>query len=168
MSATCASVSVRRPVGAGVRVVTALFEQVQGYACVAVRIHRHRMQRVVVRVGLKAAEAAFCICQRRSQNAFDVYRRETLEHVDLRPRQQRRVHFERRILGRGPNQHNRAGFTCGRNASCCALLKRWISSMKSTVRLPRRDRTNCACAITSLISLIPDVTALNATKSPPV
>ena len=26
--------------------------------------------------------------------------------------------------------------TCGRNASCCALLKRWISSTKRIVRLP--------------------------------
>jgi hypothetical protein len=28
--------------------------------------------------------------------------------------------------------------TCGRNASCCALLKRWISSQKRMVRRPSR------------------------------
>ena len=53
--------------------------------------------------------------------------------------------------------------TYGRNASCCALLNRWISSAKSIVRSP--DLRFCsACAITSLISRIPLVTALNSTK----
>ena len=54
--------------------------------------------------------------------------------------------------------------TKGRKASCCALLKRWISSTKSTVFLPMR-RLLSAWAITSRISLMPLVTALKFTNS---
>ncbi len=54
--------------------------------------------------------------------------------------------------------------TRGRNASCCALLKRWISSTNTMVRRPVRRRRSCAAAITSRISLMPDSTALNGTK----
>ena len=50
--------------------------------------------------------------------------------------------------------------TWGRNASCCALLNRWISSTNTIVRLPNR-RAFSAAAMMSLISLIPDKTALN-------
>ena len=48
--------------------------------------------------------------------------------------------------------------TKGKNASCCALLKRWISSTKRMVFSPNR-RFFSACSITCLISLIPLVTA---------
>jgi len=48
--------------------------------------------------------------------------------------------------------------TCGRMASCCALLKRWISSMKSTVRSPARLCT-LASATTLRRSATPAVTA---------
>ena len=54
--------------------------------------------------------------------------------------------------------------TRGRNASCCALLKRWISSTNTIVRRPIRRRRSCAAAMTSLISLMPASTALNGTK----
>ena len=54
--------------------------------------------------------------------------------------------------------------TCGRKASCCALLKRWISSTNRIVRWPRTRRAPSAAAITSLMSLMPASTALNETK----
>ena len=54
--------------------------------------------------------------------------------------------------------------TYGRNASCCALLKRWISSTKRTVRIPTLLLIS-ARFITSLISLIPLVTALKLMNS---
>ena len=54
--------------------------------------------------------------------------------------------------------------TRGRNASCCALLKRWISSTKTIVRRPDERRRTCAAAMTSLISLMPASTALKATN----
>ena len=54
--------------------------------------------------------------------------------------------------------------TCGKNASCCALLKRWISSMKTMVRVPNW-RAFSASAITCLISLMPESTAENSMKS---
>ena len=49
--------------------------------------------------------------------------------------------------------------TNGRKASCWALLKRWISSTKSTVRCPILLASS-AWFMTSRISLIPLVTAL--------
>ena len=48
--------------------------------------------------------------------------------------------------------------TKGRKASCCALLKRWISSTNTIVRSPKR-RLSSACCMTCLISLMPLVTA---------
>ena len=54
--------------------------------------------------------------------------------------------------------------TCGRNASCWALLKRWISSTKTMVRVPY-CRPRSASAMTCLISLIPERTALNSINS---
>ena len=56
--------------------------------------------------------------------------------------------------------------TCGRSASCCALLKRWISSMNSAVRRPRR-RSSWARAISSRKSFTPESTALIAAKRRP-
>ena len=45
--------------------------------------------------------------------------------------------------------------TCGSSASCCALLKRWISSTNSTVRSPRWSRRVAASATASRSSLTP-------------
>ena len=54
--------------------------------------------------------------------------------------------------------------TCGRKASCWALLKRCTSSMKTMVRRPER-RVCSAAAMTSLISRMPLSTALKETNS---
>src|SRR3984893_1250770 len=54
--------------------------------------------------------------------------------------------------------------TYGRNASCCALLKRCTSSTNTIVRCPDRDLRS-ATTITSFISLIPANPALNDTNS---
>ena len=54
--------------------------------------------------------------------------------------------------------------TRGRNASCCALLNRWISSTKRIVRRPSSRREASASAITALMSLMPESTALKAMK----
>ena len=53
--------------------------------------------------------------------------------------------------------------TKGRKASCCDLLKRCISSTKRIVFSPK-TRLFSACFITSLISLIPLVTAEKSIK----
>ena len=58
--------------------------------------------------------------------------------------------------------------TCGRNASCCPRLKRWISSTKRIVRRRRRARSVSASATTWRISFTPDSTAENATKRAPM
>ena len=57
--------------------------------------------------------------------------------------------------------------TCGRKASCWALLKRWISSTKTRVRRPVRWRSAAARAISSRISLMPESTAEYGTKASP-
>ncbi len=51
--------------------------------------------------------------------------------------------------------------TYGKKASCCALLKRWISSTNTIVLSPI-IRSLSARFMTSLISLIPLVTALKS------
>ena len=55
--------------------------------------------------------------------------------------------------------------TCGSTASCCALLKRWISSMKSTVGRPSCRRCR-ASATTRRRSATPAVTADRLSKWP--
>ena len=57
--------------------------------------------------------------------------------------------------------------TCGSSASCCALLKRWISSMNSTVRSSRWSRRSAALAIASRSSFTPAITADSGTKRAP-
>jgi len=54
--------------------------------------------------------------------------------------------------------------TCGKSASCWDLLKRWISSMKSSVRSPRKFRRCAASATASRTSFTPAITADSATK----
>eukprot|EP01048_Picozoa_sp_COSAG05_P010979 COSAG05_NODE_1003_length_6237_cov_7.337732_5_plen_261_part_00 len=49
--------------------------------------------------------------------------------------------------------------TCGRNASCCPLLKRCISSTNKIVRRRLRRRLPSAAATTARISFTPQVTA---------
>ncbi len=57
--------------------------------------------------------------------------------------------------------------TYGSTASCWALLKRWISSMNSTVRRPAA-RSFCASATTRRKSATPALTAESAAKCAPV
>ena len=53
-------------------------------------------------------------------------------------REQRGDNFEGRILGGRADRVMSPRSTWGRKASCCALLKRWISSTKTMVRRPMR------------------------------
>ena len=55
--------------------------------------------------------------------------------------------------------------TAGSNASCWALLKRWISSRKKTVRRPARSRSS-ARAIIARTSARPALTADSSSKAP--
>jgi len=55
--------------------------------------------------------------------------------------------------------------TCGSSASCCALLKRWISSRKRTVRWPWRRARSSAWATASRMSFTPADTADIWTKA---
>ena len=58
-----------------------------------------------------------------------------------------------------PTSATRPSSTAGRSVSCCALLKRWISSRKKIVRSPLVERRCCARSITSRTSARPAFTA---------
>ncbi len=55
--------------------------------------------------------------------------------------------------------------TCGRKASCCALLNRWISSMNRIVRRFLSASRAFAWSMTALTSLMPLMTALSGWKA---
>src|SRR5581483_4339652 len=54
--------------------------------------------------------------------------------------------------------------TCGKSASCCALLKRWISSTSKIVRCPYKLNRSCASSTIRRISATPASTALKVSK----
>ena len=58
--------------------------------------------------------------------------------------------------------------TCGSSASCWALLKRWISSRNSTLRVPWRFSRSCASAMVDRTSATPDMTADSDVKWAPI
>ena len=58
--------------------------------------------------------------------------------------------------------------TWGRNASCCALLKRWISSTKSSVGRPLRASSSAASATIWRSSFTPCSTAEKVTVGTPL
>src|SRR5438034_3104643 len=60
---------------------------------------------------------------------------------------------------------SRPDSTCGRNASCCALLKRCTSSTKRMVARPNWSRASRARSTASRISFTPESTAEIAMKS---
>ena len=58
--------------------------------------------------------------------------------------------------------------TCGRNASCWTLLKRWISSTNRIVRRLSAASRSRASAMIARTSATPETTALNEAKCAPV
>src|ERR1700730_4218141 len=52
------------------------------------------------------SQSPFYILQRPQQQFHDLWSRQRLQHIHLRPRKQRRNHFKRRILRGGPNEQN--------------------------------------------------------------
>ena len=55
--------------------------------------------------------------------------------------------------------------TAGRSASCCALLKRWISSRKNVVAVPAVFLRCSARSMTARTSARPASTALSSSKA---
>jgi len=68
-------------------------------------------------------QAARFIRQRAPQDRFDRVRAEGLQDEDLRAGQQRGVHLERRVLRRGPNQDDVAGFHAGEEGVLLRLVE---------------------------------------------
>jgi hypothetical protein len=85
-------------------------EDVQRNTRIAIRVSRDARQRVIVRGEPERADPPVAIFQSATEDDDDVFRLEGLEHVHLRPREQRRVHLERRVLGRRADQDDVAGF----------------------------------------------------------
>ena len=61
---------------------------------------------------------------------------ERAEHHDASAREERRVELEGRVLRRRADEGDVPSSITGRKLSCCARLKRWISSTKSSVPRP--------------------------------
>ena len=64
-----------------------------------------------------------------------------------------------------PISVSRPSSTAGSSASCCALLKRWISSRKKIVGRPVARRSSSARLIAARTSARPALTADSSTKS---
>ena len=83
-------------------------QQIQGAARIAVGgpAIAERLRRDVRRL---APETAVDVGERPFENADQRRLGERLEHEDLRAREQRRVHLEGRVLGRGADEHDVSG-----------------------------------------------------------
>jgi hypothetical protein len=90
--------------------------------------------------------------------------RQRLEDVHLRSRQQRRVHFERRVLGRRADQDDVARLDARQEGVLLRLVEAMDLVDEEDRPAPERRRACSASAITSRISLMPDSTALKAMK----
>ena len=82
------------------------------------------------------AEAALAVGERAAEQRLDVVDGERLELEHAAAADQRVVDGEKRVGRRGADEHDMPSSTSGSSASCWALLKRWISSMNSSVRVP--------------------------------
>ncbi len=80
------------------------FQHVVGVARVAAGISRDPHQNLILRRELHRPKPAFVVLERAPQQKHDLLFGERLQHVHPAARQQRRVDFERRILGGCPNQ----------------------------------------------------------------
>ena len=85
-------------------------QHVQRDPRVAVRVSRQAGQRLVVGADRERAEPALPILERPPHDRHDLRGAERLQHVDLRSREERRVHFERRVLGRRADEDDVARF----------------------------------------------------------
>ena len=63
-----------------------------------------------------------------------------------------------------PTNETQRFSTAGSSASCCALLKRWTSSMNSSVCAPVRPSSALAASIAALTWLTPAETADSSTN----
>ena len=118
---------------------------------------------------LERAEAALGVGQRAPQDRHDLLGASSgCEHVDLRAREQRGVHLERRVLRRGADEDDRAGLDVRQERVLLGLVEAVDLVDEQDGAAGRASAgARSAAAMTSLISLMPDVTALNAMKSAP-
>ena len=72
---------------------------------------------------LHRAEAALAVGQRAAQDVLDRRLRQRLQHEHLRPREQRRVHLERGVLGGRADQDDVAGFDAGKKGILLRLVE---------------------------------------------
>ena len=111
------------------------------------------------------AEPALGVGQRARAGCYDLAPRVSAsEHEDARPREQRRVHLERRVLGRRADEHDRARLDVRQERVLLRLVEAVDLVDEEDRPLPACAARASAAAITSLMSLMPASTALNDTK----
>ena len=106
------------------------FQRVEGLARVSIASDREELQRVGIDLELLNAQTALLVGQGALQQLLDVGGSERLKQENLRAGDEGRVDVEERVVRGRPVPSS----TSGNSTSCCALLKRWISSMKRIVR----------------------------------
>ena len=86
------------------------------------------------------------------------------QRVDFGAREQRRDHFERRILGGRADQDDVAALDIGQKRVLLGFVEA-VNFVDEEHRAAAQAAARSASAITALISLMPPSTALNGTKS---
>jgi hypothetical protein len=81
------------------------------------------VQHALVERELQSAESALLVDERALQEELDLLDAQRAQHEDARPREQRPVDLEARVLGRGADQHHRAVLDRGQQAVLLRLVE---------------------------------------------
>ena len=122
----------------GARQTRGELERAERDARVALRVRRRGSARASARAQAARAEPALGVARARGRRASPTSSAASGSSTSTRVRESSGAFTSNDGFSVvAPIEHRpcRAS-TCGRNASCCALLKRWISSTNSTVGLP--------------------------------
>ena len=140
-----------RAVGGDGRGARREFERAERDARVAVGEPDKRRHRFVVERDVLRAEAAFAIVERAPHERLDLVVAERVQHEHARAREQRRVDFERRILGRRADQRDRAVFDVRQDRVLLAFVEAMdlvdeehgaLARARARAARPRRPRAN--------------------------
>ncbi len=98
-------------------------QQVQGHPAVAVRVPGDRLDGRVADLEREVAEPPFRVRQRAPQDGHRVGLIQRIEHEHLRPREQRGVDLEGRVLGGGADEDDVAGLDAGQERVLLGLVE---------------------------------------------
>ena len=146
---------VARPSRVGHREIRRDFQHAERAPRVAVAAVRERHERLVVDDELRLPRPRSVSSSARRSSLTRSSRLERLQHVDRARDSSALMTSNDGFSVVAPMKVSVPSSTYGRNASCCALLKRCTSSTKRTVRRPRSARAVCARSTASRMSLTP-------------